>query len=121
VGAIHGHNPIIYNIHLENNMIFNNIAIIGVGGGLYSDMYSYITYCPANRNSIYNNSATIGHDIFTSWYFFEGGANIFLDKGSRVLEHFDNFFLDYAYSFKDQYNGELNISIAYCVRHCHHK
>ncbi|MDX9977423.1 MAG: PKD domain-containing protein [Candidatus Cloacimonadales bacterium] len=53
---------------LSGNIIKNNKANMGPGGGIGLSKYSELEFDPINKNSVFNNIATIGHDICSRAY-----------------------------------------------------
>ncbi len=80
---------------LSNNILFNNSA--SQGGGIAIHDESIVSFDPINRNSIYNNNAGIGYDIYAS---HSNHINVIVDTFSvlnpdsyyaKAFDQFPNF------------------------------
>jgi len=76
--------------YLENNQIFNNWQIVG-GAGLSAENSAVLIFSKENRNSIYNNRAHLGNDIFL--HLFIEDCDIYLDKCSRIVKEVDWWYI----------------------------
>jgi hypothetical protein len=83
-------------VYLEGNTIFCNRATEGKGGGIYLGSTQGAFFSQTNPNSVYNNIAGMGMDIFTQ--NSEVGINITLSLGSAALQEPDNFFINYDWN-----------------------
>ncbi|MBM4399678.1 MAG: hypothetical protein FJ041_05045, partial [Candidatus Cloacimonetes bacterium] len=84
------------NATLENNRIYQNRALCLGGGLLFSNGNSLI-FNNNHLNSIYDNSAAAGMDIYIGWMEnYPNTTNIVLDIGSRELTEPDNYFINVA-------------------------
>jgi len=99
---------------LSGNIIRNNVAG-GDGGGIYATSNTNITFDPVNKNSIYNNLAVWGQDIFFS---SPQGTHldIVLDVFTNIESH-ENFIDSsntYTFSAESSYfeliNSDLYVS-----------
>ena len=82
-------------LELSNNNIYQNSA--SQGGGITIHDESIVSFDPINRNSIYNNNAGIGYDIFAS---HSNHINVIVDTFSvlnpdsyyaKAFDQFPNF------------------------------
>jgi len=98
-------------IQMENNEIYNNLVTqgAGMGGGIYLGSQTNLTTSHASRNSIYDNTATHGLDIYIGNR--SSDVEIYLNKGSRLLTGFDYFFINYGDSYNFEYLGNYVLNI----------
>ena len=98
-------------VKLENNQIFDNIALDSGGGGIAMRYTTKVMFSEERRNSVYNNQAIFAHDIRFSHHVVND--EIFLDKGSRIMPSGDGFFIgshsDYNFWVADPKNIKVHI------------
>ncbi len=107
------------NVSLENNMIYKNRALY-MGGGIMYSQGSSLVFSSTNLNSIYDNIAALGMDIFIGWMEdYPVPTDIILNHGSRLLSEPDNYFIttyqasaivNVAQSFFPLVDGDIYVS-----------
>jgi len=108
---------IMYQPFLSGNIIKNNYASWG-GGGVWMNHYNNVTFDAVNKNSIFCNRASVGHDIFIRSYNRNVYFTIPLDTFTVATDDpvFAAIYCDYDMSIEhhiidDFINHDLYVSL----------